>query len=104
MAEGEDLVAFNMARLKKAAVSTDDERRSVISAIETFIFYFMTGRLDRPAELKLGRNSVGAVPSVEADSDNVVTMIDGDRTIHRRSPIVARLVAILQASRRPVMS
>jgi hypothetical protein len=104
MAEGEDLIALNMARLKHAAVTTDDERRAIMSAIETIIFYFMTGRLNRPAGLKVRRDSAGTAPSIETERDNVVTMIDGDHTIHRHSPIVARLVAILQASQRPVLS
>jgi hypothetical protein len=92
MAEGADLVALNMARLPSGQRAIDEERNAVVAAVEKFIFYFMTGRLD-PA---------GAGRMIETGRDNVVSMTDGTRTISRRSPVVARLLRILDKAGAPI--
>jgi hypothetical protein len=87
-AEGEDIVAFNMARLPTGPAAADAERRAVVAALEKFMHYFMTGRLDERRGLR-----------VAVDSDDNVTLIDGDRTVRRRSRVAARLVRILEETR-----
>jgi hypothetical protein len=87
MADGVDIIALNMSRLPKGAAAVAAERHAVRTAIEKFLLYFMTGRLDEGA--------TGATV-IEAGRENIVTMIDGGRTIRRQSPLATRLVRILE--------
>lgn len=98
MAEGEDIVALNMARLPTGPAAAKAERRAVIAAIEKFILYFMTGRVDERSDLRIGNS---AAPRVAID-DDMVELTDGAHTLRRHSLIAARLVRLLEEARVPL--
>jgi hypothetical protein len=100
MADGEDIVAFNMARLPTGPTAAEAERRAVITAIEKFVLYFMSGRLDDRDNLRIGHGAPGAGPQVSIDGD-IVELTDGARGARRRSLAAARLIRILDKARVP---
>lgn len=94
MAGGADIIALNMARLPQGATALASERRAVVAALERFLFFFMTGRLEAPAGLRIGKQDHPGQVRISA-SDSQVTMVDADRRTERRSPLAARLVRVL---------
>lgn len=91
MAKGEDIIALNMAGLPAGPAAVEAEQRAVIGAIEKFVLYFMTGRVDDRRGLRIA-----------TDGNDNVTLVDGGRTIRRHSRAAARLVRILDEARVPL--
>lgn len=91
LTEGADLVELNMARLPQGRAASAAERTAVITAIEKFAVFFMTGRTPDDGEV--------ARPPLAVGPNDQVTLRLANRTVIRNSRLVARLAQILaQAS------
>ena len=108
MVEGEDLEALNMEKLPEGMAAAKEEQIAMMRAMESVIFFFMTGQREAPGSLHVLPSPPGDVArsagvdgfGVALGRNNLVELSDGGRTIRRSSALVARLVAMLAQRQR----